>query len=312
MAGIDAFDIEIDAQDPDTFVECVQHIAPTFGGINLEDIKAPECFEIERRLIESLDIPVMHDDQHGTAIIVTAALINAAVCIGKEMSTMRIVINGAGAAAIASARMLRRSGIPAENIVLCDSRGVVTTSRDDLTPEKREFATSRLSGTLAQAVVDADVFLGVSKAGLLTAPMVRTMAERPVILALANPDPEITRDEALAARPDAIYASGRSDVPNQVNNLLGFPYIFRGALDVRARRINYAMKFAAAEALAGLARRPVPEEVRRLLGRPDAIFGPDYLIPSPFDPRLRDIVPAAVAKAAIESGVANRHPIPMD
>ena len=312
MAGIDAFDIEIDAQDPDTFVECVQHIAPTFGGINLEDIKAPECFEIERRLIESLDIPVMHDDQHGTAIIVTAALINAAVCIGKEMSSMRIVINGAGAAAIASVRMLRRSGIPAENIVLCDSRGVVATSRDDLTPEKREFATSRLSGTLAQAVVDADVFLGVSKAGLLTAPMVRTMAERPVILALANPDPEITRDEALAARPDAIYASGRSDVPNQVNNLLGFPYIFRGALDVRARRINYAMKFAAAEALADLARRPVPEEVRRLLGRPDAIFGPDYLIPSPFDPRLRDIVPAAVAKAAIESGVANRHPIPMD
>ncbi len=225
---------------------------------------------------------------------------------------MRIVINGAGAAAIASARMLRRSGIPAENIVLCDSRGVVATSRDDLTPKKREFATSRLSGALAQAVVDADVFLGVSKAGLLTAPMVRTMAERPVILALANPDPEITRDEALAARPDAIYASGRSDVPNQVNNLLGFPYIFRGALDVRARRINYAMKFAAAEALAGLARRPVPEEVRRLLGRPDAIFGPDYLIPSPFDPRLRDIVPAAVAKAAIESGVANRHPIPMD
>ncbi len=306
MAGIDAFDIEIDTQDPDAFVECVQRIAPTFGGINLEDIKAPECFEIERRLIETLDIPVMHDDQHGTAIIITAALINAAICTGKKTESLRIVINGAGAAAIASARMLRQSGVAAENIVLCDSRGIVTTSRGNLTTEKREFATKRASGTLAQAIIGADVFIGVSKAGLLSAAMVRTMAERPIIFALANPEPEITRDEALTARPDAIYASGRSDVPNQVNNLLGFPYIFRGALDVRARRIDHAMKLAAAEALARLARQPVPEEVRRLLGRPDATFGPDYLIPSPFDPRLRDTIPAAVAKAATESGAAQK------
>lgn len=304
MAGIDAFDIEIDTQDPDAFVECVQRMAPTFGGINLEDIKAPECFEIERRLVESLDIPVMHDDQHGTAIIVTATLINAAICTGRNMKSMRIVINGAGAAAIASARMLKHTGVNSENIVLCDSRGIVSADRGDLTTEKREFATKRAFGTLAQAVIDADVFIGVSKAGLLTASMVRTMADRPVILALANPDPEISRAEALSARPDAIYASGRSDVPNQVNNLLGFPYIFRGALDACASRIDYAMKAAAAEALADLARQPIPEEVRRLLGRPDATFGPDYLIPSPFDPRLRYTVPAAVAKAARESGAA--------
>lgn len=304
MAGIDAFDIEIDAEDPDSFVECVRRMAPTFGGINLEDIKAPECFEIERRLVESLDIPVMHDDQHGTAIIVTAALINASICTGKSMESMRIVINGAGAAAIATARMLTRSGIPVENLLLCDSRGIVTASRNDLTPEKCEFAALRASGTLADAIVGADVFIGVSKAGLLTRSMVRTMGDRPVILALANPDPEITRDDALTARPDAIYASGRSDVPNQVNNLLGFPYIFRGALDARASRIDYAMKLAAAEALARLARQPIPEDIRRQIGRPDAAFGPDYLIPSPFDPRLRDTVPAAVAAAAAESGAA--------
>ncbi len=306
MAGIDAFDIEVEASDPDSFVECVKRIAPTFGGINLEDIKAPECFEIERRLTEALDIPVMHDDQHGTAIIITAAIMNAAVCTGKSMYDMRIAISGAGAAAIASARMLCRSGISAENIILCDSRGVVTRSRDDLTPEKREFATSRPLRTLAEALAGADIFIGVSKPGLLTAGMIRSMADRPVILALANPDPEITRDEALGVRKDIIYASGRSDEPNQVNNLLGFPYIFRGALDVRARGINYEMKLAAADALARLARQPIPEELENAIGRSGTIFGPDYLIPSPFDPRLRETVPAAVAKAAVESGVARK------
>ena len=310
MAGIDAFDIEVDAADTDAFVDCVRRIAPTFGGINLEDIKAPECFEIERRLIEALDIPVMHDDQHGTAIIVTAAIMNAAACTGRNMPDMRIAISGAGAAAIASARMLRRSGVHAENIIMCDSRGAVTASRTDLTPEKREFATTRPLRTLADALQRADVFIGVSKPGLLTPAMIRSMAPQPVILALANPDPEITREAALGARHDAIYASGRSDGPNQVNNLLGFPYIFRGALDVRARRINDEMKLAAAEALALLARQPVPEELLSILGRDNPEFDTDHLIPSPFDPRLRDTIPDAVAKAAIESGAARTDGMP--
>lgn len=304
MADIDAFDIEVDASTPDQFVECVRRIAPTFGGINLEDIKAPECFEIERRLVEALDIPVMHDDQHGTAIIISAAMINAAHCTGKELTSLRVVVSGAGAAAIAAVRMFMQLGLKRENIVLCDSQGVVTADRQDITAEKREFATSRNLASLAEALVDADVFLGVSKAGLLTADMIRAMAPNPVILALANPDPEITRDEALSARNDVIYASGRSDTPNQVNNLLCFPYMFRGALDSHARRINDQMKIAAAHALAELAREEVPQQVRQLLGREDMAFGPDYIIPSPFDPRLREIIPAAVAKAAIESGVA--------
>ena len=305
-AGIDVFDIEVNEKDPDKFVEAVKAIAPTFGGINLEDIKAPECFEIERRLVEALDIPVMHDDQHGTAIIISAAMINAAYCTGKDLKSLRVVVSGAGAAAIAAVHMFLELGLKRENIVLNDSHGIVSAERKDLTAEKREFATTRHIASMAEALVDADVFLGVSKPGVLTAEMIRTMAPHPIILALANPDPEITRDEALSARKDVIYASGRSDTPNQVNNLLCFPYMFRGALDVRARRITEQMKIAAAHALAQLAREEVPQQVRELLGREDLAFGPDYIIPSPFDPRLREIIPAAVAKAAIESGVAPR------
>ncbi len=306
MAGIDAFDIEIDALMPDEFVECVRRIAPTFGGINLEDIKAPECFEIERRLQEVLDIPVMHDDQHGTAIIAAAALINLCRLTGKTSESLRIVVSGAGAAAIASARMFVSMGIARENIILCDSRGAVTVGRTDLTPEKREFAMSEDVATLDEAIAGADVFLGVSKPNLLTADMIRSMAKDPLIMALANPDPEISRADALAARPDVIYASGRSDTPNQVNNLLGFPYIFRGALDAGASRIDEPMKLAAAEALAELARRPVPQELQQLLGREDMSFGKEYIIPSPFDPRLRETIPAAVSKAAIKSGAVRK------
>ena len=306
MAGIDAFDIEIDALIPDEFVECVRRIAPTFGGINLEDIKAPECFEIERRLQETLDIPVMHDDQHGTAIIAAAALINLCRLTGKRLESLRIVISGAGAAAIASARMFVAMGIARENIILCDSRGAVTVGRTDITPEKQEFATSQNVTTLAEAIDGADVFLGVSKPNLLTAEMIRSMAKDPLIMALANPNPEISRADALAARPDIIYASGRSDSPNQVNNLLGFPYIFRGAFDAGASRIDEPMKLAAAEALAELARQPVPPELRQLLGREEMIFGKEYIIPSPFDPRLREKIPAAVSEAAKKSGAAHK------
>lgn len=306
MAGIDAFDIEVDTLIPDEFIECVRRIAPTFGGINLEDIKAPECFEIERRLQEALDIPVMHDDQHGTAIIAAAALINLCRLTDKPLESLRIVVSGAGAAAIASARMFVTMGIARENIILCDSRGAVTVGRTDLTPEKQEFATSADVATLAEAIAGADVFLGVSKPNLLTADMIRSMAKDPLIMALANPNPEITREDALAARPDVIYASGRSDTPNQVNNLLGFPYIFRGALDAKAHRIDEPMKLAAAEALAELARQPVPQELQQLLDRENMSFGKEYIIPSPFDPRLRETIPAAVSKAAIKSGAADR------
>lgn len=303
MAGINAFDIEVDAATVDEFVDCVKRIAPTFGGINLEDIKAPECFEIERRLRSELDIPVMHDDQHGTAIIASAALLNLCHLTGKRLGGLRIVVSGAGAAAIATARMFLRMGVSDGNLILYDSRGAVTESRSDLTPEKREFAAGRRAVPIAESLVGADVFLGVSKPGTITADMVRTMAETPLIMALANPIPEISRDEVMAARPDAIYASGRSDGPNQVNNLLGFPYIFRGALDVRAREINEEMKLAAASALAELAREPIPEELCRRLGRNCMAFGRDCLIPSPFDSRLIDKVAPAVARAAIESGV---------
>lgn len=301
MADIDAVDIEVEATTPDEFVDTVKRIARSFGAINLEDIKAPECFEIERRLRDELDIPVMHDDQHGTAIIAAAALLNTLRLVGKRPDAVRVVISGAGAAAIAVGRMFRTLGVGRDRIVLADSRGVVTASRGDLTPEKAEFATSLPYRTLTEAMEGADVFVGVSKAGLLTPDMVRVMAPDPLVMALANPDPEITRDDALAARPDIIYASGRSDTPNQVNNLLGFPYIFRGALDARARRITDRMKLAAAEALAELAREEVPESLRRQLHRPGMTFGRDYIIPSPFDPRLRERIPAAVAAAAAEA-----------
>ncbi len=306
FAGIDAFDIEVDETDPETFIRIVKALAPTFGGINLEDIAAPACFEIDRRLREELEIPVIHDDQHGTAIIVSAAVINGAKIAGKEVAELRVVVNGAGAAAIACARMFLTLGIPREQIVLCDSRGVVTRYRDDLNPQKREFATSRRLASLAEALHGADLFVGVSKADILTGEMVRTMAGNPMVLALANPDPEIAYDEAMRSRPDIIFATGRSDYSNQVNNVLGFPFLFRGALDVRAAKIDDGMKLAAARALAGLARQPVPESVLRAYALERLEFGRDYLIPKPLDPRLLPVVAVAVARAAVESGVARR------
>ncbi len=306
FAGIDAFDIEVDETDPETFIRIVKALAPTFGGINLEDIAAPACFEIDRRLREELEIPVIHDDQHGTAIIVSAAVINGAKIAGKEVAELRVVVNGAGAAAIACARMFLMLGIPREQIVLCDRRGVVTRYRDDLNPQKREFATSRRLASLAEALHGADLFVGVSKADILTGEMVRTMAGNPMVLALANPDPEIAYDEAMRSRPDIIFATGRSDYPNQVNNVLGFPFLFRGALDVRAAKIDDGMKLAAARALAGLARQPVPESVLRAYALERLEFGRDYLIPKPLDPRLLPVVAVAVARAAVESGVARR------
>ncbi len=307
FAGIDAFDIEVDETDPEKIIGVVKAIAPTFGGINLEDIKAPECFEIDRRLREELDIPVIHDDQHGTAIIVSAAVINGAKIAGKEVAKLRVVVNGAGAAAIACARMFLTLGIPRGQIVLCDSRGVVTRYREGLTPQKEEFATSRRLASLAEALHGADLFVGVSVADALTPSMVRTMAENPMVLALANPDPEIAYGAAMRSRPDIIFATGRSDYPNQVNNVLGFPFLFRGALDVRAAQINDAMKLAAARALADLARRPVSESVLRAYGLERLEFGREYLIPKPLDPRLLCTVSTAVARA-VESGVA-RQPV---
>ncbi len=304
FGGVDAFDIEVAERDPEALVEAVKAIAPTFGGINLEDIKAPECFEIEARLQEALDIPVMHDDQHGTAIIVAAALINGARIAGKSLERLRVVVNGAGAAAVACARFFSVLGVRRENIVLCDSRGVVTIYREDLNPVKRELATTRRLVTLAEALCGADVFLGVSVPGVLTAEMIRSMADNPIVLALANPDPEIGYDEAMRSRPDIVFATGRSDYPNQVNNVLGFPYVFRGALDVRASRIDDGMKLAAAQALADLARRSVPASVLRAYNVEKLEFGRGYFIPKPLDSRLRRTVSSAVARAAVRSGVA--------
>lgn len=306
LADVDAFDIEVDTTDIDRFVQTVQAIAPTFGGINIEDVKAPECFEIEERLKASLDIPVMHDDQHGTAIIAAAALLNGLELAGKKIDEIQVVINGAGAAAIAAARFFQTLGLPADHLVLCDSKGVVSTRRKDLNPIKRQFATERAVDTLAEAIQGADVFLGVSAPGSLTAGMIRTMAHDPLVMALANPDPEISYAEALSSRKDIIFATGRSDIPNQVNNVLGFPYIFRGALDVYARSINDAMKLAATRALADLAKQPVPESVLKAYGLKSLSFGREYLIPKPLDPRLMGIVSPAVARAAIETGVARR------
>lgn len=306
FAGIDAFDIEVAETDPDAFVRTVKAIAPTFGGINLEDIKAPECFEIEERLRAELDIPVMHDDQHGTAIITSAALMNGARIAGKQIERMRVVVNGAGAAAIACAKLFLVLGIRRENMILCDSRGAVTVYREDLNPLKRAFATTRRIATLSEALHGADLFLGVSKADTLSPAMLRTMAENPIVLALANPDPEISYPDAMRSRPDIVFATGRSDYPNQVNNVLGFPYVFRGALDVRATQIDDAMKLAAARALAALAREPVPAMVLRAYGIEKLEFGRNYLIPKPLDPRLLCTVAPAVARAAVESGVARR------
>lgn len=304
FAGIDVFDIEVDTKDVDAFVATVKNIAPTFGGINLEDIKAPEAFEIERRLVEELNIPVMHDDQHGTAIISGAALLNAVELAEKEMSKVTMVISGAGAAAISCARLYRALGVSPDNMMMTDSKGIIRADRDNLTTQKAEFATKVDVHTLDEALVDADVFIGLSKADIMTPAMLKSMAVDPIVFAMANPDPEIDYNLAVATRNDAIMATGRSDFPNQVNNVLGFPFIFRGALDVRATKINEAMKMAAVHALAALAKETVPEQVNIAYGATKLAFGKDYIIPKPFDPRLITTVPMAVAKAAMESGVA--------
>ncbi len=304
FADIDVFDIEIDAKDTEEFIAAVKAIAPTFGGINLEDIKSPEAFEIEKRLKEELDIPVMHDDQHGTAIISAAALINALELINKDIGEVKIVVSGAGAAAISCTKLYRAFGANVENIVMLDSQGVIRKDRDYLSPEKEEFASSRNINTLEEAMVDADVFIGLSKADILTPAMLLSMAKDPIVFAMANPNPEIEYNVACTTRKDVIMATGRSDHPNQVNNVLGFPFIFRGALDVRASTINEAMKMAAVKALAELAKESVPEQVNVVYDETRLTFGKEYIIPKPFDPRLITTIPPAVALAAMESGVA--------
>lgn len=303
--GIDVFDIEVNEKDPEKFCEAVEKIAPTFGGINLEDIKAPECFYIEERLKKTLDIPVMHDDQHGTAIISAAGLKNALEVNGKDISKVKIVVNGAGAAAISCTKLYVALGAKKENIVMLDSKGVITSDRENLTEQKKLFATDRRDiHTLAEAVNGADVFVGLSKGNVLTQDMVRSMADQPIVFALANPVPEISYEDAMASRPDVLMSTGRSDYPNQINNVIGFPYIFRGALDVHASAINEEMKLAAVNAIANLAKQPVPDVVNDVYQVNNLTFGPSYFIPKPVDPRLITEVSAAVAKAAIDSGVA--------
>jgi malate dehydrogenase (oxaloacetate-decarboxylating)(NADP+) len=304
FADIDVFDIELDTEDIDKFVETVKIMAPTFGGINLEDIKAPECFEIEAQLKKALDIPVMHDDQHGTAIISAAGVVNALKIVKKKIENIKIVVSGAGASAIACTNLLISIGAKKKNIVMCDSKGVINDKRTDLSKYKKQFATSRKLSTLEDAIKDADLFLGLSVKDLLSKKMVKTMADNPIIFAMANPDPEISYEDALDARSDVIMATGRSDYPNQVNNVLGFPFIFRGALDVRASDINEEMKIAAVYALADLANEDVPEEVNTAYNNKQLVFGREYLIPKPLDPRLITKVAPAVAQAAMDSGVA--------
>ncbi len=308
FAGIDCFDIEVNEKDPKKFIEIVKAIAPTFGGINLEDIKAPECFEIENTLKEQCDIPVMHDDQHGTAIISGAGLINALEIQGKKIEEAKLVVNGAGAAAVSCTRLYIALGIKPENVVMCDSKGVLNMKRKNLNPQKLEFATARDIDTLAEAMVGADVFLGLSVKDVVTPEMLQSMAEKPIVFALANPDPEIEYNKALASRPDLIFATGRSDYPNQINNVLGFPYIFRGALDCRATVINETMKLAAVKAIAELAKKPVPSVVNAAYNMTGLKFGPEYILPKALDPRLITTVAPAVARGAMESGVA-KHPI---
>ena len=305
--GIDVFDIEVAEKDPEKFCEAVEKIAPTFGGINLEDIKAPECFYIEERLKKTLDIPVMHDDQHGTAIISAAGLKNALEVAGKDIANVRIVVNGAGAAAISCTKLYVALGAKVENIVMLDSKGVITADRPNLTPQKQMFATNRTDiHTLEEAIKGADVFVGLSKGNVLSQDMIRSMADSPIVFALANPVPEISYEDAMASRPDVLMSTGRSDYPNQINNVIGFPYIFRGALDVHAKAINEEMKMAAVHAIADLAKQPVPDIVNEVYHVNDLSFGPKYFIPKPVDPRLITEVSAAVAKAAIESGVARK------
>jgi malate dehydrogenase (oxaloacetate-decarboxylating)(NADP+) len=306
-AGIDVFDIEIDEKDPGKFIEAVKAIAPTFGGINLEDIKAPECFEIERRLKEELDIPVMHDDQHGTAIISSAGLLNALEVAGKKIEEVKIVVNGAGASAVSCTKLYVSLGARLENIVMLDTKGVISKSRTDLNEQKRYFATGRTDvTTLEEAMKGADVFLGLSKGNVVSQDMIRSMAVSPIVFALANPTPEISYEDAVASRPDVLIATGRSDYPNQINNVIGFPYIFRGALDTNATAINEEMKRAAVYAIAGLAKQPVPDVVNAAYKVNNLTFGPGYFIPKPVDPRLITEVSMAVAKAAIASGVARK------
>ena len=304
FADIDVFDIEVDTENVEEFIQTVKNIAPTFGGINLEDIKAPEAFEIEKRLKEELDIPVMHDDQHGTAIISAAALLNALEITEKKIEDVKIVVSGAGAAAISCTRLYKSFGARAENIVMLDSKGVIRKDRPNLTQEKAEFASDRKIDTLDEAMVDADVFIGLSTADIVSPEMLLSMSKDPIVFAMSNPNPEIAYDLAVATRDDIVMATGRSDHPNQVNNVLGFPFIFRGALDVRATKINEEMKMAAVKSLAELAKEAVPEQVNIAYGETRLAFGRDYIIPKPFDPRLIAEVPPAVAKAAMESGVA--------
>ena len=306
FADIDVFDIEVDATDVDKFIETVKAIAPTFGGINLEDIKAPECFEIEQRLKKELDIPVMHDDQHGTAIISAAGLLNALEINNKKIEDISVVVNGAGAAAVSCTKLYISLGVKPENVIMCDSRGVINNKRSDLNSQKKQFITARDINTLEQALVGADVFLGLSVGGIVSKEMVCTMAENPVVFALANPDPEIDYNEAVESKEGVIVATGRSDYPNQINNVLGFPYIFRGALDVRASAINEEMKIASVHAIAKLAKEPVPESVHAAYNESNIVFGRHYIIPKAMDPRLVSSVAVAVAKAAVESGVARK------
>ncbi len=306
FADVDAIDIEVATEDAQRFIDAVELLEPTFGGINLEDIAAPDCFVIEQTLKERMNIPVFHDDQHGTAIITAAGLINACEITGRKLADIRVVVNGAGAAAIACTELVKAMGVRGDHVTMCDRKGVLHKGRTDLDQWKSAHAVETEARTLADACVGADVFLGLSAAGALKPEMVKTMAKEPIIFAMANPDPEIWPPDAMEARPDAILATGRSDFPNQVNNVLGFPFIFRGALDVRATAINDEMKIAAAEALAGLAREPVPEEVAAAYGGKANSFGRDYIIPAPFDPRLMEVVASAVAEAAVRTGVAQK------
>ena len=307
FADINSIDLEVDTEDPDEFINCVRYLGPAFGGINLEDIKAPECFVIEKRLRELMDVPVFHDDQHGTAVTIAAGFINALKLTGRDIKTVKIVCNGAGAAALASLKLLTRMGVPSQNIILCDTRGPIYIGRKEGMNEWKEpFAIDTNARSLADAMQGADMVLGLSAKGSITSDMVASMADKPIVFAMANPDPEITPEEVAAVRDDAIMATGRSDYPNQINNVLGFPYIFRGALDVRARTINEEMKIAAAYALAELAREEVPEEVAAAYQGTKMQYGPNYIIPVPFDPRLISVVPAAVAKAAMDTGVARK------
>ncbi|MDB5703246.1 MAG: malic enzyme [Sphingomonas bacterium] len=305
FADVDSIDLEVNTEDVQRFIECVELLEPSFGGINLEDIKAPECFIIEQALRERMNIPVFHDDQHGTAIITAAGLINACLLTGRQMSEVKVAVNGAGAAAIACTELIKAMGVRNENVMICDRKGVIYQGRDNVNQWQSAHAVQTDKRTLTEALEGADVFLGLSAAGAVTPDMVKNMAKAPIIFAMANPEPEIRPEAAKAARPDAIIATGRSDYPNQVNNVLGFPFIFRGALDVRATGINEEMKIAAANAIAELARESVPEEVAAAYGVRHT-FGPDYIIPAPFDPRLMEVVPAAVAKAAMDSGVATK------